>query len=164
MKKFFGFVFALLTVMFISTSVSAEELTKEPPIDDALMQLVQQDDEIPEHAQHTLIFTGQPEGEIRPLMDFPGNSGVLSLWDVGTQLHWKITMTLPATSVVGTLSITNLTSGLSSGRYPIDTFSGSVPYGAKFNNRYGASLYAQAYMLGKKVGESVPNYYTWIVK
>jgi len=110
-----------------------------------------------------LVFTKiQDKNAIQPLMDFYGDAGKLSLTAVGNKVEYKITMSEPATSFLGDLSITNLTSGLSSGRAAVGGFSGSIGYSAKFNNRYGASLTGTAYFLNIPVATTMPNYITWV--
>jgi hypothetical protein len=73
-------------------------------------------------------------------------------------------MSIPATGFTGTKLITNLTSGLSSGRTSVSGFSGSVSYKALYNNRYSAQLTGSATFLGKVVSYTVPNYITWVSK
>ncbi|MFB9988909.1 hypothetical protein [Bacillus benzoevorans] len=104
------------------------------------------------------------ENTVQPLVDFPGPAGMLSLTAVGNRVEYKISMSTPADSFVGILSITNVTSGFSQGRYDITKFSGSVTYNGYYNNRYGASLNGIAYLSGKPVAKTVTNYITWVYK
>ncbi|MED3832522.1 hypothetical protein [Peribacillus frigoritolerans] len=111
-----------------------------------------------------LVPTNLDNNLIQPTLAFPGPGGILNLWAEGSKVRYKITMSIPATSFTGTMLITNLTSGLSSGRTSVSGFSGSVSYRALYNNRYSAQLTGSATFLGKVVSYTVPNYITWVSK
>ncbi|MFE0503217.1 hypothetical protein ACWF7H_04160 [Peribacillus butanolivorans] len=87
-----------------------------------------------------LVPANSSNNLIQPTIAFPGPGGVLNLWAEGSKVRYKITMSIPATGFTGTMLITNLTSGLSSGRTSVSGFSGAVSYKALYNNRYSAQL------------------------
>lgn len=96
-----------------------------------------------------------------PDVNFTGNAGTLSLWPENGRIYWNIVMDFPVTSFSGMLSVSDLTSGLSSGSWPVTTFSGNDPYGAKSGHQYGASLTGAAYIGPVAVAWTNPNYIVW---
>lgn len=97
----------------------------------------------------------------QPNVVFPGNGGTLSLWPQNGRVYWDITVDFPATSFAGVLSVTDLTSGLSGGVTPVNSFAGNIPYSNLSGHQYGASLNGQSYFLGAPVESTVPNYIIW---
>ena len=69
-----------------------------------------------------------------------GDAGTLTVRGSGHYVYWTIVMTKPATYFSGTVSATDITSGLSSGTAAISGFSGKV-YAARISGHtYTATL------------------------
>lgn len=104
------------------------------------------------------------EGVIHPDQAFTYDAGTLYLTPGDTRVYYRVELTVPANSFIGTLNITNLTSGFSEGLNPIAGFSGSVRYSARVGNQYSASITGVASLDGVTVAETGWNYITWVKK
>lgn len=165
MKKFIISLLTILMVMTISSTALAKDIEKFNGSNSFSTNLPIVEFELKEGEVVDIPLVLNPVNKgnlIQPLVDFTGDAGVLSLSAVGNKVEYKISMSRPATSFTGTMSITNLTSGLSDGRTSVTTFSGSVPYSARYNNRYSATLTGTAFFFGDPVANVVPNYITWV--
>lgn len=92
---------------------------------------------------------------------FEGNAGYLELTPSGNSVSYKVVVNIPTTHFIGTMSITNLTSGLGSGYNPLYSFSGSVSYNRYTGHNYSASVDGAAYFGTLKVAYTAPNYISW---
>ncbi|WP_130177514.1 hypothetical protein [Cryobacterium sp. SO1] len=96
-------------------------------------------------------------GTVRPLVDYPGNSGTITITTVGGVYYWNVKMTIPVTSFLGTFSITDLTSGFSGGSVVATSFSGSAPTSKLRGHRYSGTLSGKAFFAGVPVSTTGPN-------
>ena len=69
-----------------------------------------------------------------------GNAGILTAWGSGHYLHWTIMMFTPATRFTGTVSSTDINSGLHSGTYRVSGFTGKIYCAAISGHIYSAHL------------------------
>lgn len=92
-----------------------------------------------------------------------GNAGTLTVWGSGSYFHWNIVMAVPATSFAGYVSITDLTSGLSSGTAPVSGFSGKCACRGLSGHLYGGSISGTAFLGTTAVATTGSNYITWKV-
>lgn len=90
-----------------------------------------------------------------------GNAGTLTVWGSGSYFYWTIVMTVPATSFDGYVSITDLTSGLSSGSAHVTGFSGNCACRGLSGHLYSGSLSGTAFFGTIAVAKTGSNYITW---
>ena len=90
-----------------------------------------------------------------------GDAGTLKIWGSGHYVYWNIIMTIPATSFVGTISVTDIWTGLSAGSTNVYTFSGNI-YAARISgHQYTASLSGVAYNGTTAVAQTISNRIRW---
>lgn len=82
-------------------------------------------------------------GTIRPLVDYTGNGGTITVTTSKGSYYWKVTAPC-ATNFLGSFSITDLTSGLGGGSTLAIGFSGSAPTSKLYNHRYSGTLSGNA--------------------
>lgn len=88
-------------------------------------------------------------------------AGILNVWGSGANFNWSIVMWFPATSFIGTVRTTDLTSGLSGGYVPVYTFSGFVPTSGLSGHTYSGSISGTAYFLGEPIAKTASNNIKW---
>lgn len=93
-----------------------------------------------------------------------GNRGVLTVWGKDNKFHWDIVMVVPTTSFTGHVRVTDLTSGLSSGRKTVHKFGGSVAANNYKNHRYNGYIEGTAYFAGVPVAKTNRNGVSWVNK
>lgn len=88
---------------------------------------------------------------------FEGKVGYSELTLSGSYVNYKIALTVPASSFIGALNITDLSSGLSAGNTLLTKFSGSVKYNKYSKHTYRATLTGSAYYGATKVAYVTDN-------
>jgi len=106
-----------------------------------------------------LIFTDEYQNTSRQI--FPGPAGYIELTVSGSYVDYKISVNVPTTHFIGTMTIANLSSGLGSGYTPLNSFKGSVYYNKFMGHNYGASIDGAAYFGSRKFALTGPNYIKW---
>lgn len=86
------------------------------------------------------------DGTMSTQQVFPGSAGTVELVPTATQVSYFITMTIPADAFIGSMSIVDVSSGLSSGTVYLYDFHGSVKYNGLKGHRYRAVLEGNAYL------------------
>lgn len=166
LRKMSSITLSLVMVLSISLTAFAQspstnkvdtEATYEVKIGDTTLTLKEG-----EKAKVPLNTISDTDSGIQPNVIFVGDAGTLDIWPGGGKVHYTITMTIPATSFSGRMSIMDLTYGLSGGNAPVTGFSGAVNHSNYYLHRYSASLDGTAYYLGNPVATVAPNYITWI--
>lgn len=89
-------------------------------------------------------------------------AGILNVWGEGANFNWSIVMWIPATSFIGTVHTTDLSSGFSGGYTPVYTFSGFVPTSGLSGHLYRGSISGTAYFLGDPIAKTASNNISWI--
>ena len=90
-----------------------------------------------------------------------GNAGTLKVWGSGHYLNWSIVMTVPVTHFVGTVSSTDITSGLSAGTTAVTGFSGKCYCARISGHTYVAHLDGIAYLGTVAVAKTGFNTVSW---
>lgn len=156
---------SISTFSIQTTNAKADSLTKEKQeyvLDSSQVKItglenIQLDQN--ETIQIPLNFTDEYKNKSRAI--FEGAAGYLELTVSGSYVNYKIVVNVPVTHFVGTMNITNLTSGLGSGTTPLGSLKGSVFYNRYTGHNYGASVSGDAYFGPLKVAYTGDNYITW---
>lgn len=90
-----------------------------------------------------------------------GNAGTLKVWGSGHYLNWSIVMTVPVTHFIGTVSSTDITSGLSAGTSGVTGFSGKCYCARISGHTYVAHLDGVAYLGTVAVAKTGFNTVSW---
>ncbi len=114
-----------------------------------------------ESATFPLYPVNPPPGEAGTFGTWRGNWGTLTTSGGGGRFYWSIEMKLPATYFSGTATVTNLTSGMSSGRANVSGFSGSTTYTLRSGHNYSGTLDGTAFLAGVPVASTMPNRTNW---
>lgn len=90
-----------------------------------------------------------------------GNAGTLTVWGNGAYFYWNIAMTIPATSFMGAVTLSDVTSGLSCGTAIAIGFSGKCATRGLSGHTYSGSISGTAYFGTVAVAVTGPNRVTW---
>lgn len=90
-----------------------------------------------------------------------GDAGVLKVWGSGHYLYWSIALTIPATSFSGSVSSTDISSGLSAGTTYVSGFTGQCYCARISGHTYAAHLDGIAYLGTTAVAKTLFNTITW---
>jgi len=90
-----------------------------------------------------------------------GSAGRLSVWGSGKYFYWSMLMWFPATHFTGTVSLMDLTSGLSGGSPKVSGFTGSCPTRGLSGHTYSGSLSGTAWVGTQAIARPCTNYITW---
>ena len=158
-KKYFALVLSLVMALSINVTAFAQETTSTPEtyqimIGDEVVEV--------EEGSYVEIPMESLMPQTRASSDtVVGDAGTLTVWGSGHYVYWSIVMTVPATSFVGTVSVMDISSGLSAGSPAIAGFSGSV-YAARISgHQYTATLDGIAYNGTTAVARTLSNRITW---
>lgn len=91
-----------------------------------------------------------------------GNVGTLTVWGSGSYFYWDIKLTVPASSFVGFVDATDITSGFSCGLTSISGFGGKCMCVSIRGHIYRATLFGTAYLGFIKVAKAGWNSVSWI--
>lgn len=158
-KKYYALVLSLVIALSINVTAFAQERTFSSEI----YQIVVGDEviEIKEGSYVEIPLMSllpQPYASSDTVV---GDAGTLKIWGSGHYVYWNIVMTIPATSFVGTISVTDTWTGMSAGSTNVYTFSGSI-YAARISgHQYTASLSGVAYNGTTAVAKTISNRITW---
>lgn len=166
MKKFISKI--LVLAMVLSLSVPAFASSAEPSLQTYMVNVDGQTISLTEGEVVSIPLELTDEGkqllnnsDAQPYSSFAGNAGVLTIWGVGTRFYWSVSMSIPATSFAGTVTATDLTSGLSCGMTPVFGFHNSCVIGHSSGHIYYASISGVAYELTTPVAKTVSNWTYW---
>lgn len=156
-KKFFSLVLVAILVLSFNTTTFAQEdsnNTYSVSIGNTVIELNEGSRvEVP---MESLLI--QPFGATDTVV---GNGGTLTVWGSGHYVYWTIAMTIPATSFIGTISTTDITSGFSAGTTAITGFGGSIYAASTAGHIYTAVLDGIAYNGTTAVAHTLSNRITW---
>lgn len=160
LKKLSGLFLALAMVLSLNLTVfaaepeSIERQTYQVEVDGEVYTVT--DDAVIEIPMESLAPSTRASSDT-----VVGDVGTLTVRGSGHYVYWTIVMTKPATSFSGTVSSTDITSGLSSGTATISGFSGKV-YAARISGHtYTATLSGVAYNGIIPVAKTGSNRVTW---
>jgi hypothetical protein len=165
-KRLFSLVCAFAMIFSLNATAFAAELPKtdtkqqyEITVGDEVITL-----EEGEVVEIPMTLIENDESGIQPSSSsqtIVGNAGTLKVWGSGHYLNWSIVMTVPVTHFVGTVSSTDITSGLSAGTTAVTGFSGKCYCARISGHTYVAHLDGIAYLGTVAVAKTGFNTVSW---
>lgn len=165
-KRLFSLVCAFAMIFSLNTTAFAAELPKtdtkqqyEITVGDEAITL-----EEGEVVEIPMTLIENDESGIQPSSSsqtIVGNAGTLKVWGNGHYLNWSIVMTVPVTHFIGTVSSTDITSGLSAGTSGVTGFSGKCYCARISGHTYVAHLDGVAYLGTVAVAKTGFNTVSW---
>ena len=164
MNKLLKKIFVVLSLAIMITilpfnSFAYENLNEENGV--YVLNVGDQVIRLKEGEEVSIPMVAPKEGNVSTYEDFYGDVGKLTLSPGNGRVYYHITLSIPADTFSGNISLTNINTGQTGGYMHVSKFSGSIGYNGIKGHRYISSLNGRAYRAGKLVAYTMPNSISW---